>query len=315
MLNQKSLPVWMLADALIVLSVGGGVLALMLASPFLQDAGEVIDYAKMKLDLAAAQESQAATESKSDDLQKQLLTSQHERDQLQATKRELTEYQNAASKWINNAETRLAQFEQAEDSEKSLRQELLNLRGDFSRVVFVIDISGSMADESASRLRRPNWGDDGKPWTYVKNQVNSWLKNLPVESFRLVVFNQDLREFPVGHENWIRGDARRIEAAEFLDSCQPEGGTSTELAIRRALEHQPTAIVLFTDGAPSKIHPVDKNNYVLDPDQMESILQMLAIHGSEVPVNVVAVSNYFDNQLATFLQEIAAQTGGGFVGL
>ena len=290
-------------------------MALMLASPLLQDVGEVFDFAMMQMDLAAAQEVSKAAKTKSDDLQSQLLISQQENNHLCATNRELARYQKESVAWISNAEKRLAQFEQSADSEKNLRQELLNLRGDFSRVVFVIDISGSMTDESAAQLRRPNWGEDGMPWTYVKNQVNSWLKNLPVESFRLVVFNQGVQEFPASHEEWVRGDAWREDAAEFLASCQPEGGTNTEQAIRCALERQPTAIVLFTDGSPSKINPVDDTEYVFDPDQMESILWLLANHGSEVPVNVVAVSNYFDKQLATFLQKIAAQTGGGFVGL
>ncbi|MCA9260677.1 MAG: hypothetical protein KDA61_15800, partial [Planctomycetales bacterium] len=86
-------------------------------------------------------------------------------------------------------------------------------------------------------------------------------------------------------------------------------------ALRRALQLDPTAIVLFTDGAPSKRLRQGSGDWLLDVAQMDDIPRLLANQSPNVPVNVVAVSDYFERNFAKFLLNIANQTGGGFVGL
>lgn len=315
MLGKKSLPVWMLADSLILTGTGGSVIALMLLAPLLRNLDVQLDRESLERRVVEARKQADEGQRLATELQQQLDQLNRDLGDLRPKYADLQRYQNEAVPWIQNAEARLAKFEQVINQEKSLRQELLNLRGDFSRVVFVIDISGSMSDKAASQLGRPNWGDDGQPWTYVRNQVNSWLKNLPVDSFRLVCFNHELHEFPSSTESWVQGEIWREKAAQYLTSCTPTGGTNTEQALLRALQWKPTAVVLFTDGAPSKPSGGQERKWELDPAQMDSIPKLLSSHDHRVPVNVIAVSNYFDKDLGGFLQRIAAVTGGGFVGL
>ena len=132
---------------------------------------------------------------------------------------------------------------------------------------------------------------------------------MPVQSFRIVSFNHDITEFPGAQEAWISGESARDRAADFLKQIQPEGFTDTEKALQRALTWKPTAIILFTDGAPSN----DQGE--LDPAQQERILELLAKQSEPIPVNVIAVSDYFNEELSSFLHAVASTTGGGFVGL
>lgn len=193
--------------------------------------------------------------------------------------------------------------------EKTVRQELLNLQGDLSQAIFLIDISGSMDTAAASPMDRPNWGGDGRPWTYVQNQVDSWLANLPVSEFRVICFNHETREYPA-KTIWGRGAVARQSAVEFLRHQEPRGPTFTERAFQRAFACQPTSILFFTDGAPT-----DENG-ALDLAQQERILRMMEQPLAQgVPINVVALNNYFDPQLAGFLHSIAARSGGSFIGL
>ncbi|MCA9260678.1 MAG: hypothetical protein KDA61_15805, partial [Planctomycetales bacterium] len=62
-----------------------------------------------------------------------------------------------------------------------------------------------MSHATPNALPRPNWGGDAVPWTYVRRQIDTWLRYLPVDSFRLVCFNHDVHDFP-DDEVWLQGE-------------------------------------------------------------------------------------------------------------
>lgn len=306
LLNRNSMPVWMLADSMLaVCSLGAVLLAGLIvptpgASHWIAHSANLTEQLKDSQEKAARSQQQLAAQQ--DQFDKQLNV-------LNEKNAALVKYQEEASAWIKWAEPEIQKLQSRDRNELKLRQELLNLRGDFSRVMFVIDISGSMGTKPQKEMARSNWGSDGQPWTYVRNQVTSWLKSLPVDSFRIICFNHETVEFPAKDAQWISGDNARLQASEFLQKISPKGGTNTEKALQIALAWKPTAIILFTDGAPTR------ENGEIDRQQQATILNRLRSQTSKIPVNVIAVSNYYDENLSSFLHGISSLSGGGFVGL
>ena len=190
--------------------------------------------------------------------------------------------------------------------EAGYRKELLNLKGSFSRTVFVLDTSGSMGTAIDVSEIDKEWGKRPAPWPSVLKRMDSWLMHLPIGSFRIVCFSTELELFPKKETEWLQGGGSRNRAAEFLRGQSPGGFTCTEKAIDRALASKPTAIILFTDGMPSDT----AGN--ADPAQQTRILNK--VRTAKVPVHVVAVGNYIDQRQGLFLQLIAEQSGGGFIG-
>jgi Mg-chelatase subunit ChlD len=309
LLSHHSIPAWMLADSLIVLSAVGCVLSLVVLLPSTSKQQLLVHNSQLAADLKKIREANA------------MLTAEKEstdRGHLEAIKRlsqenaALADYQKKAVDWIAWAEKEIAGQAKSAQAEKRLRRELLNLKGDFSKVTFVIDISGSMGAKPAKDMPRANWAKDGEPWTYVQNQMASWLQNLPVDSFRLVCFNHEVTEFPADQQEWLSGDQGRRRATEFLSKLKATGGTNTELALQTAQSRAPSAIVLFTDGSPSK---VNNKTFEFDPSQVSRIVAHVKQAKHKIPINVVAVNNYFSDELGSFLHNLASASGGGFIGL
>lgn len=301
MLNRETLPVWMLADALIGIGSLGAIATVLFLSGLLLPGGQFATADQLRDELRRATDERKQIESEND-----LLRTQEER--REALIADLERYHREAAAWIEASQERTAAMARQLKQEKGFHQQMLNLRGDLSRTLFVIDVSGSMGQAAAKPLERPNWGDDGNPWTYVTNQVDSWLAHLPVGSFRILCFNHEIVEFP-GDAGWSSGVEGHADARQFLATMKPGGFTFTQAALKRAFECQPTTIILFTDGAPSD----DKGS--LDVSHQERILALISNRKEQIPVNVVALNDYFAPELGSFLHRLAGRTGGGFIGL
>lgn len=296
----------MLTDLLLAMSVMGASLCLISLAPQPSATSTAAYHAQLA---SALEESGRSIRQRDEQLVQLKADHKRELEKLTDEMSVLEKYQREASEWINWAQREIKNQRDRSTQDLKLRQELLNLRGDFSRVVFVIDISGSMGEMPKKDMLRPNWGEDGQPWTYVQNQVGSWLQNLPVDTFRIVCFNHSFIEHPTTEESWLTGNDGKQSATDFLATIQPNGTTNTELALSRALDLNPTAIILFTDGAPSS------DTGELDLAQQQRIVTQLKGRSIPIPINVIAVSNYFNEELSSFLHAIASASGGGFVGL
>jgi Mg-chelatase subunit ChlD len=309
LLNRHTVPVWMLADNLMIVGVLGGLFALTALVPR-PSTSQLEAHNRHQSDKLAT----LVRASQEKDSQHLLEISQlkSELKGLENRVASLSKYEKDASEWINWAKGKIDEQKQENQREKGLRQQLLNLKGDFTRVVFVIDTSGSMGAKPAKEMPRANWGDGGEPWTHVRTQVSTWIKHLPVESFRVVCFNHQVTEFPNDNQPWLKGEEGRRQATKFLSQIKPDGGTNTELALKHSLALKPTAIILFTDGVPTK---EVKDGFAYDSAQVERIVELVQKSPAKAPINVVAVNHYFDEQFGSFLHKLASYSGGGFIGL
>jgi hypothetical protein len=182
----------------------------------------------------------------------------------------------------------------------ALNQQLVGLKGDLRRVVFVVDRSGSM--------------NRGGRWEFARDVIQTWLQRLPIESCALVTFNEEVTAFPAdGTFLEMIGPGGRENRASLvaqLKLLEPGGHTNTLIALQKAYEYPDvTSIILFTDGFPD---PIGSERF--DRDVAEQIYALCEMHGQNVPVNTIGLGDYFNRQFGEFLRRIPQETGGTFLG-
>lgn len=166
---------------------------------------------------------------------------------------------------------------------------MIGLKGDLKGVVFVFDTSGSMVQ--------------GGRFPEYQELLKRWVLNLSFERFNIIRFSTDV-------EAWREPGlfeataANRRDAAQFIDGFTPAGDTNTLGALRKAFdlsEGNLDTIVLFSDGAPIQ--------------KTEDILQYLRERNTQgVVINTVAIGRYFQERYGVFLQQVAQQHNGMFIG-
>jgi len=113
--------------------------------------------------------------------------------------------------------------------------EFMGVKGDGMNVVYVLDFSGSMADEKS---------------TYLKIELKRSIFGLSSKNtFQVILFNHSAIENPTG--GMLPGTKQNTRAcATWVDSSQPTGGTNPVGALEIALSTlKPDTIYLLTDGA------------------------------------------------------------------
>ena len=128
----------------------------------------------------------------------------------------------------------------------------------------------------------------------------------------LIVFSNQLRGLPADGSllpiSGPDGAENRARLQRALQSVQPAGWTNTLSAMQLAYQHRIDSIILVTNGVPN-YENVDRMN----KEAAERIFALCREH-TDIPVNVVAVGNYFDPEVGAFLRTITQLTGGAFVG-
>ncbi len=185
-------------------------------------------------------------------------------------------------------------------SVRAVNQDLVGVKGNLESVVFVIDHSGSM--------------NRGGRWDAARGVIKAWLEHLPIKRAALVAFNDRVATFPNDQTFWdLAGASAQQNRAKLLavfDRLSPQGNTNTLAALRTAYAYPGVdAIFLFSDGEP------DSGGNVFDHRMAKQVHALCRQHGNAVPVNTVGLGNYLgDRNLGWFLETVARETGGTFLG-
>ena len=226
------------------------------------------------------------------------LAAQHESALAAQRESALLAQRKATAKDLRDTEREVARLEGELDLRRSgqgkVRQDLMGLRGSLDRVVFVFDRSGSMKK-------------DGR-WETVKATAKVWLDYLPVKEGALVVFSDDVISYPVdNHLVNMQDPTTRKKMGEWMDDLEPEGKTRTLHALEKAYRYPGIdAIVLFTDGAPTKSYG--------SRNEIHKFVENEATAGRKPRIHTVGLSDYFDKNLGRFLRRLAKETDGTFIG-
>jgi von Willebrand factor type A domain len=125
------------------------------------------------------------------------------------------------------------------------------LRGE--RIVFVIDVSGSMQAETSPDARATGSEAGGRMRMAVaKEQLAQAIRALPeAVAFEVVTFDSSVRSFDRGPDTATK--SRVEKALKFVAGLRPGSGTNLWGGLAKALEYEGVdTIVLLSDGEPSE---------------------------------------------------------------
>jgi DNA repair exonuclease SbcCD ATPase subunit len=195
-------------------------------------------------------------------------------------------------------------YERQVAREAIVSRQLVGVKGELRRVAFVFDASGSMKEQGTG---------GGDRWLDALKIATTWLAHLDVDECVLIVFSSRVAAVP-SDGTFIRvsgpeGETNRNQLMAQLNRVEPRGLTNTLAAFRKAYEHEGLdTIVLFSDGAPS-----NSPSGEFDPNMAQEIYALCRQH-ADIPVNAIGLGNYFDQNMGTFLRNVARITGGTFRG-
>jgi hypothetical protein len=237
-------------------------------------------------------------------LQKQLASA---REETAALQRRLTEGQSKASL----LESQLAQAER--------RFAGVDLSG--SKVVFLVDMSGSMGFADSKR-------PDPAKWPFVCDTVAQVAGSLrQLQKFQVVLFS-DRVAYPLGSANeWLDYDPGRTPAAikQALLQIKPGGDTNMYLGFEAAFRFRSKGmdtVYLFSDGLPN-VGPGAPTPPARDEASLHAALGKFVRdtlaqkwNRDQPKVRIHAIGFYFDSPaLGSFLWALTRENHGGFVGL
>lgn len=189
------------------------------------------------------------------------------------------------------------------------------------RVIFLVDMSGSMGAIDTNTL-------EPTKWPTVCKTVQQVLKSLPdVEKFQVIVFS-DKTDYPMGKAGeWIDFDRSKSpdEVLASLTKVKPEGNTLMYAAFEAAFSYRTKgldAIYLFSDGLPN-IGPGLPANPPADEIAQGTLLGnhlrdaiKKQWNNAATKVRIHAIGFFYESPaLGAFLWGMTRENGGNFVGM
>lgn len=207
---------------------------------------------------------------------------------------------------------------------RSQLQGIVGLKGPMKNVAFIFDTSDSM-----TWLITPTGTEKSSPiaiarFAEYKALLASWVEHLSFDAFTIVTIGDKAGEVPDWAGKLAPGDAehRRV-AVEFVKALDASGSTNTMAALKLTLEQMEgvDTVVLFSDGAPN-----DEQNRPVRADSQEAIIATTRVldylrtsnrdaNGRPtVVINTIAMGEYLNAIYGKFLQDMAKENGGVFIG-
>ena len=242
--------------------------------------------------------------------------------QLAARGKDLAETQRTVSTLEERARALTTQL-QAAHSDADHRFAGISLTG--QRVVFLVDVSGSM------RMRDPSTEDKTK-WAMVCDVFGKLMRSLPnLKRYQVIVFS-DKFSYPLGRPGeWLNYDAKTSArtAVERLKQVVPQGETNMSAAFAEAFRYRPLdmdTLYLFSDGLPNIGDGLPVQAAGLKENEKAGYLSryvratLKAWWNRELPgrarVRINTIGFFFDSpDVGAFLWALARENEGSFVGM
>jgi hypothetical protein len=204
------------------------------------------------------------------------------------------------------------------------RQYLTGLKVGGERILFLLDASASMLDETIVNIvRRRNLPDQQKiraeKWQQAVATMDWLTSQIPPSSrFQIHVFS-DRAHALVDQGQWLDGGDRRVleQAMAALRQQVPQRGTSLLRAVESIELLQPRAdnLILLTDGLPTQGSGRSRRATVSARQRYKLFGQAIAELPRGVPVNVILFPIEGDPQAASAYWRLALATRGSFMSL
>lgn len=204
------------------------------------------------------------------------------------------------------------------------RQYLTGLKVGGSRILFLVDASASMLDETVVNvIRRRNMADAEKrrsaKWRRAIATVEWLVSQLPsASSYQIYAFNTKAQPMlPATAGRWLAAnDADTLDQAiAALQKLIPEGGTSLRnaLAVVNAMTPRPDNIMLLTDGLPTQGRSRPASSKVSGRQRLQLFQDAISTLPSGIPVNTILYPMEGDPMAASAFWKLAISTQGSFI--
>lgn len=210
--------------------------------------------------------------------------------QLQASQQQL----QASQQQLQNCQANLSQTQKAlqESKSQNMKFALLGITTTAQSFVIVIDMSGSM-----------------KEYTQIMENIMYRILE-PFDdrnTVQIIGYNGAISTLPwqTPNNTLVMNTSNKNQANNFVKSLSARfsDSTPTNDALEKALKYNVEAVLLLTDGSPNG-----------DPDDI--ISNISNINNGIKEIHTIAIGKYHGQiALVDFLQELAKQNRGGFVGV
>lgn len=183
-----------------------------------------------------------------------------------------------------------------------------------SRVVFVLDISGSMNEAASTRYvdsaGTVEKADGRSKFDVARKELIRTLKGLDkTDYFNIIVFNENVQKW---QEKLLPALPSNISLAiAYLNKLEAIGGTNTFDSLEAAFhlggfgvqdryyESKVDTVFLLTDGAPSEGRIVEPDAILAELDRMNEL--------RKIKIHTIAIGHLVDRE---FLRKLAVNSGG-----
>ena len=204
------------------------------------------------------------------------------------------------------------------------RQYLTGFQLEGEYILFLVRASGSMVGNTiAEAVEIQSQDDDAKRdspmWQRALDSVRWMISSLPANSsFQVILFAEDTAPLIDSHAvDWIhREDGEMItEVIEALAEVVPEGGANMERAFSfvRSMGTVPDAVVLMTDGLPTRSDSYAGGEFVSETDRVRFFNAAVRVAAPDIPINTILYPLEGDPASPFLFWQLADRTKGGLV--
>ena len=204
------------------------------------------------------------------------------------------------------------------------RQYLTGMIMGGNRILILIDVSGSMLDNTiVNIIRRRNMPEaerlNSRKWIQVRRTVDWLTTQLPVPSqYQIYVFNNETRALLPGTEGqWLEvaDEPQLTRAVELLNEIVPAEGTNLEqlFVTIKQMDPMPDNIYLITDGLPTLGSRGDNQGTVSGREREELFERAMRELPEGIPVNVIMAPLEGDPMAPGWYWQLAIQSKGSFL--
>ena len=206
------------------------------------------------------------------------------------------------------------------------RQYLTGLKVGGQRILFLVDASASMLDDTiVNIIRRRNLPDEQKlraeKWQQSLATVDWLTTQIPRgSSFQIYLFDDSARPVLSDTEGqWLDGSDRDLldRSLEALRTTVPQHGTNLQAAFDAAssLSPPPDNITLLTDGLPTRA-PGSRRSGTVSARQRSRLFDRASrSRPPNVPINVVLFPMEGDPEAASAFWKLAMASRGSFMSI
>jgi hypothetical protein len=204
------------------------------------------------------------------------------------------------------------------------RQYLTGLKLGGKRILFLLDSSASMLDETivniivkrnmSNRIKRAS-----RKWQQAIKSIQWMVANLPANSrFAIISFNDKTHLLNQEQSyQWIKSTDKISVNLLFskLKKLVPQSGTNLRKAFATVnkFSQKPDNIILITDGLPTQGANKSNKSKIDSAGRIKIFQQAIKIIAKKIPVNVVLLPMEGDPMAAALFWKLAIDTHGSFI--